>query len=223
MRRSLGAVLALAVAVPLAVSACTSRHQEVGHVRERRPSAQPPLLINLTPAQGRRGLPVTTEVGTSVDNGRIESVRVADPRGRRVAGQMREDGSSWVPAEPLDYARTYTATVTAAGRDGVERTRSTTFTTMARPSGARIGTGLYLFSGQTYGVALPIAVEFDTGIPERARAAVERRLFVSASPRQVGVWHWYGGRQVLYRTSTARPRYASATRSRCGSATVPSR
>jgi lipoprotein-anchoring transpeptidase ErfK/SrfK len=112
---------------------------------------------------------------------------------------MREDATSWVPARPLDYGRGYSATVTATGSDGQRVTRTAAFTTRADPGSRRINTGLYFADGQTYGVGMPVVVEFDRDIPARDRAAVERRLFVTSDPPQVGVWHWYGGRQVLYR------------------------
>jgi lipoprotein-anchoring transpeptidase ErfK/SrfK len=61
------------------------------------------------------------------------------------------------------------------------------------------GTGLYLATGETYGVGMPVVVEFDPPVPRARRAGVQRRLFVRSDPPQPGVWRWYGGRQVLYR------------------------
>jgi lipoprotein-anchoring transpeptidase ErfK/SrfK len=46
---------------------------------------------------------------------------------------------------------------------------------------------------------MPVVVQFDAPIPDQWKAAVERRLFVQSKPAQVGVWHWYGDDQVLYR------------------------
>jgi lipoprotein-anchoring transpeptidase ErfK/SrfK len=192
--------LALALVAPAALAGCTSPPQTPVRAAAHQAAAPPaPLSVALSPGTGRRDLPVTTEIAATVANGRVESLRLVDSGGHAVTGRFRDDWSSWVPAEPLDFDRAYTATVVAAGAGGQQVTRTSTFRTMARPYGERIGTGLYLFDGDTYGVAMPIAVEFDTEIPPSARAAVERRLFVTASPRQAGVWHWYGGRQVLYR------------------------
>jgi lipoprotein-anchoring transpeptidase ErfK/SrfK len=70
---------------------------------------------------------------------------------------------------------------------------------MRRPGGSRVGTGLYLFDDVTYGVAMPVVVEFESEVPPSGRAGVERRLFVSTEPPQPGAWHWFGGRQVMYR------------------------
>src|SRR5690606_24349217 len=92
-------------------------------------------------------------------------------------GRFRDDGSAWVPAAPLEYGATYEASVTATGRDGTPVTQTTTFTTMGRP-GAVTSTGLYLFDGQTVGVATPITVEFNREVPPAERAEIQNRLFV---------------------------------------------
>jgi hypothetical protein len=41
-----------------------------------------------------------------------------------------------------------------------------------------------------YGVGMPIIVRFGTNVPQNARAAVQKRLFVKTDPPQEGVWHW---------------------------------
>jgi len=67
-------------------------------------------------------------------------------------------------------------------------------------SGPVTSTGLYLFDGQTVGVATPITVEFDREIPPAARAEIQKHLFVETNPPQPGVWSWAdNGRQVWYR------------------------
>lgn len=153
----------------------------------------------LTPAPDAVDLPVSVEVGTSVQGGAIIAIDLVDAAGEGVAGAMRDDGTAWVPAQPLKHETTYTATATATGPGGQHTTGVTRFTTMRRPGGQRVGTGLYLFSGNTYGVAMPVVVEFESDIPASARAAVERRLFVHSDPPQPGAWRWFGSRQLMYR------------------------
>ncbi|MFD1073072.1 L,D-transpeptidase [Longispora fulva] len=157
-----------------------------------------PFSLAVTPAANASGLPLSTEIGTAVTGGRVTGVEVLSA-GKRVEGALRADGTAWVPAKPLTPSTSYTATVTATGDDGRTESRATRFTTMSRP-GNRVGTGMYLFSGGTYGVAMPVVVEFvDFQVPEAERAAVARRLFVTSDPPQLGGWHWFGGNQVLFR------------------------
>jgi lipoprotein-anchoring transpeptidase ErfK/SrfK len=204
--RALRAVIVLAAAGSL-VSACSSSPSSSSSAASApsppasaapSPSASP-LSLAIAPGAGAAGLPITTEIATTVHNGQVTDVAVLDKTGKHVAGAMRQDLSSWVPAEPLAWSTGYTATVTAKGIDGTTTTKTTSFTTMGRPGGSRVGSGLYMFSGQTYGVAMPVAVEFESDIPESARAAVTSRLFVKSDPPQVGAWHWFGARQVLFR------------------------
>ena len=188
---------AVAFAAPLALSACT--HGKATSASWKSGTPPKPVVINVTPAGGAANQPVSTEIGTSVTNGTLAGVTVTDASGKSVAGSMRPDNSSWVPAEPLGYKAGYRATVTAKGADGKTTTQTTNFTTMGDPGGNRITSGLYLQDGSTYGVGMPVAIQFDDPIPDSAKAAVEKRLFVQSDPPQVGVWHWFGDNQVLYR------------------------
>lgn len=161
------------------------------------PAAVPPQLA-VTPADGSKDALLSTEIGTRTD-GKVSDLKLTTKDGSPVAGQLRPDGSSWVPDRPLKPRTRYTAVVTATGADGATASVGTSFTTMAEPS-QRTGTGLYLFDGRTYGVAMPVVVEFVEPVPPEARAGVQRRMFVTTDPPQPGVWHWVeDGRQAFYR------------------------
>ncbi|MEQ4305547.1 Ig-like domain-containing protein [Plantactinospora sp. B6F1] len=202
-------IIALAVATPLGVAAC-------GDDGDRKPqfasgnggaagaSATPtppaePMDFAVTPADGAKKQPVSVEIGTSVKGGTVSDVSLTVAGGGAVKGAMRPDGSAWVPEAPLKYAKTYTAQVTATSPSGQTETRTTTFTTMAKPRSV-IGSGLYLFDDKTYGVAMPVVVEFSPGIAKKDRAKVQRRMFVDSDPPQPGAWHWVSnGTQAYYR------------------------
>ncbi len=188
--------VAVTFAAPLALSACTHSHGATASWKDAPAKA---AVIKVTPAGGASNQPVSTEIGTSVTNGKLVGVTLTDSHGKSVPGGMRDDGSSWVPAEPLDFKTAYHAVVTATGADGKKKSQSSDFTTMADPGSDRITSGLYVQDGSTYGVGMPVAVQFDDPIPDSDKAAVERRLFVQSDPPQVGVWHWFGDNQVLYR------------------------
>ncbi|MEH1013453.1 L,D-transpeptidase [Micromonospora sp. CPCC 206060] len=155
--------------------------------------------LEVTPATGAKKQPVSVEIGAATAGTKVTEVALTGQDGEKVNGAARADGSSWVPAKPLKYNRTYTATVTATTADGQRRTGTTTFTTMAKPRSV-IGSGLYLFDDKTYGVAMPVVVEFSPGIAKKDRAAVQRRMFVRTDPPQPGAWHWVAnGTQAYYR------------------------
>jgi lipoprotein-anchoring transpeptidase ErfK/SrfK len=159
----------------------------------------PRLSLAITPASGATRVPVSTEVGLSVANGAITSVVLTGAGGATVSGSVRDDGSSWIPDHALAYGSTYTAVVSARSADGRQAlTCSTIFTTMGRP-GNLADYGMYLQQGETYGVAMPVVLEFDPPIPASARAGIQSRLFVTSNPPQPGVWHWASGTQIWYR------------------------
>jgi lipoprotein-anchoring transpeptidase ErfK/SrfK len=207
------AAVVLAVLAPLALAACggggdgeTPRFvdgttagppgsAEASPSAETQPAA---FAFSITPAADAKNLPVSSEIGVKLEGGQVTSVALAEAGGAKVSGAMRDDGTAWVPGSPLKYGKTYTATVTAS-KDGGTQTKTTTFTTMGEP-GSRVGTGLYLFDGKTYGVAMPVVVEFHPGVAKKDRAGVQIRMFVSTDPPQPGAWHWVSnGTQAYYR------------------------
>ncbi|SDX92870.1 Lipoprotein-anchoring transpeptidase ErfK/SrfK [Micromonospora pattaloongensis] len=194
-------VAALVMVAPLALVGCATRSAPRFVTPSPVTPSQPaePFELAITPAEDAKNVPASAEVGATVRGGKITSVRLAEVGGPTVRGQWREDGSSWVPAVPLKHAKRYAATVTATSSAGETVTKTTTFSTMARPS-SLTGTGLYLHDGGTYGVAMPVVVEFVPGVPAKQRAAVQKRLFVTTDPPQPGAWHWVAnGTQVYYR------------------------
>ncbi|MFJ8685525.1 L,D-transpeptidase [Micromonospora wenchangensis] len=156
--------------------------------------------LTVSPADGAKGRPVSTEISASLPGGgEVSSVTLTTGDGKQVDGKMRLDGSSWVPSSALKYNTRYKATVTGTGADGQPRQGVSTFTTMAKPK-SMIGSGLYLFDDRTYGVAMPVVAEFSPGIPKKDRAAVQKRMFVKTDPPQPGAWHWVSnGTQAYYR------------------------
>jgi lipoprotein-anchoring transpeptidase ErfK/SrfK len=198
-------LIATALLVPLALAACGSDEPDkaaAGPATAAPASSAPPpepFVFEVGPAAGTKNLPITAEVETRVTGGKVTTVTLVDDKGKNIGGELRADGTTWVPGQPLEYSRTYTASVTAAATNGTPETKTTSFSTMAKPGGGKVGSGLYLFTGKTYGTAMPVAVEFESDIPEAARASVARRLFVKSEPSQPGRWHWHSARMVLFR------------------------
>ncbi|GAB1645304.1 Ig-like domain-containing protein [Krasilnikovia sp. MM14-A1259] len=201
-------LVAVGVVAVFALTACTGGAEAA---RDPKASSAPPapapkdvaattpLALTVTPETGKKDLPVSTEIGLKLAGGTVKTVTLRDAKGGSVAGELRADGSAWVPAKPLKHKQQYAATVTAAGPDGATTTATTSFTTMAEPA-RRTGTGLYLFDDHTYGVAMPVVAEFSPGIKKKDRATVQKRMFVRTDPPQPGTWSWTSsGTQAYYR------------------------
>jgi lipoprotein-anchoring transpeptidase ErfK/SrfK len=206
--RRIVAMVAMAAVVPLGLAACGGGSKKDGPkpvtavetpgAAASTPPAEPATL-KLSPASGKKDVPISTEIGLSVTGGKVTDVVLKDAKGAFVAGELREDGSSWVPAKPLKTKQAYAATVTAQNATGQATTVTTKFTTMGSP-GRKTGTGLYLFDDHTYGVAMPVVAEFNPGIKKADRASVQKRMFVKTDPPQPGAWSWTAsGTQAYYR------------------------
>ena len=90
-------------------------------------TAAGPVTLTVTPAADKKKVPVSAEIGVKVSEGaQVSSVVLTDTKGKKVAGEMREDGSAWVPAKPLKTQQKYEAKVTATGGDGQSTTATLT-------------------------------------------------------------------------------------------------
>jgi lipoprotein-anchoring transpeptidase ErfK/SrfK len=150
------------------------------------------------PASGGTDVPAAIEIAYRTSNAKSSSVQLTDASGANVDGKLRGDGTSWVPALSLKYATKYTAKVTATGADGKTADATATFTTMAAP-----GNTSHMISNmgdnQVYGIGAPVVLTFTKSIPQSARAAVQKRLFVESTPAQEGAWNWFSDKEVHFR------------------------
>jgi lipoprotein-anchoring transpeptidase ErfK/SrfK len=185
--RALGPVL-LATLLAVGLGACT---RATWNAPGETPD--PPKVTLTAPADGATDVSTATEIEFSLAGTRTSQVTLTEEGGATVDGAMREDGSSWVPGQQLKYGTRYTATVTATKSDGSSATASTTFTTMEQP-GRLVRVQSFNGDDVVYGIGMPIIIRFEIDVPESARAAIQRRLFVTSEPAQEGVWHWISSR-----------------------------
>ncbi len=186
------------------LAACSSEPGTVDVVEnDDGPTTEPvsPVTVTVVPADGATDATAATEIGWTVEAGEVTEVKLSDAAGKPVEGAMHPDGATWVPAAPLEWEGTYTASVTAEDDAGTPVTVESTFTTIASPP-ERVTIENYLPGNDSIvGQAAVLAFRFEAGfeVPEENRAAVERRLFVSSEPAQEGSWHWITGRALEYR------------------------
>ncbi|GII21616.1 L,D-transpeptidase [Planosporangium mesophilum] len=190
------AALIMALVAVFALAGCNAAGN-----RFVQPGASKPAgpVLAVTPAKDATDVPVSAEVALQGGTDTLTRVKLTDAHDKSVGGKLRDDASSWVPDEPLDYDTGYTVTVTARSATGKTIDQTTKFTTMKRPAN-RMDAHLYMSDHATYGQAMPIVIEFKQGgVAPADRAAVERRLFVTSEPAQPGAWHWDSNSQVEYR------------------------
>ncbi len=154
--------------------------------------------IAISPAPGGAPAKVNDPVVITSNKGRLVDV-VVTGSGGAVAGTMSDDGKKWstLPGAELAFDSTYQVQATAVDSDG--RTTQTKNAVKTMTPAATFGvTKASVEDGQTYGVGMPIAVEFDTQVANRAE--VEKLLHVKSSKPVVGAWSWNeGGDTVTFR------------------------
>jgi lipoprotein-anchoring transpeptidase ErfK/SrfK len=196
----------LAGALAVTATACTGdgggqgggpTWQGGGSAEDQQPKASVSIT---TPAADARDVPASTEIAFTSKNATKTTVEVKDASGNTVKGRLTDDGT-WLPDRQLAYGTTYTATVTATGDDGRPATATSTFTTMAKPS-KQVRVSSFLGDGQVVGVGMPLIVRFSRGIPKDYRDDVQRRMTVTSTPAQEGIWHWVSPTEVRYRPKT---------------------
>lgn len=147
------------------------------------------------PLNGALFAPMTPVV-ISAGNGTLTDVVVAGPDGVAVPGALSADGAVWQSTELLGYDATYTVSATAVNTEGEPTAASGSITTVKPDSFTKASITPY-GDMTNVGVGMPIIVEFNEDILDRA--AVERRLSVTATPPVVGSWYWFNDREVHFR------------------------
>lgn len=154
-----------------------------------------PISFTLVPKDKASNVAPGRPITVSATDGVLTEVVLTNEAGKRVSGELAEDGSSWRATEPLGYGKTYTTTATGRGSDGNTTTVTATFST-ARPA-ATVGVSMYPLPGSKVGVGQPLIFYFDSNIPNKA--AAERAIEISTSPEVEGAFYWYSDSEVHWR------------------------
>lgn len=191
-----GGVLAALVALVLVATGCTIPVPS-GSAGETTPAvetpAEPaPAALTVTPKNGATDVAVIDGVSATVTDGTITEVVLTNDAGKEIEGELARDGSSWKPAIPLGYGRTYTLAVTYDGPTSEPKTDKRSFT-MAQPTSVltpslQTSGGGTLESDREYGVGIIVSAKFDQ--PVEDRDAVEKHMSVTTEPAVEGNWFW---------------------------------
>ncbi|WP_333736933.1 L,D-transpeptidase [Streptomyces sp. IBSBF 2806] len=155
--------------------------------------------IEITPGPGAHGVGINDPVGATVSNGKLTKVTMtAVATGAEIPGALSADGASWKPNGPLERATKYQITAEAADAKGRSATADATITTVS-PANDFIG-HLSPEDGSTVGVGMPVTVDFDRAVSDKA--AVQSEIQVSSSSGQQVVGHWFNRHRLDFRPET---------------------
>jgi len=191
------ALTALAVGASGVLAACA------GNPIKGQPEAQgppPAPEISYKPDVAATDVVPTSQIGINVNNGWFQRVTLSNAEGKPVAGVINRDRTSFTTTEPLGYGVVYSWGGAVVGRDGKAVPLAGNFTTVTPQT--QVNGQFQLADGQVVGVAVPIIMQFDASISDKA--SVEKAMKVTTIPPVEGSWAWLpdevGGSRVHWRT-----------------------
>ena len=206
IRRWTAAGVAVAAGT-LALSACTaSREGTTAGGDTKVPAAK----VSITPAEGTEKARPDKGVTVTASGGTLENV-VVQAKGRTVPGDFNAQKTQWRSRWTLKPSTTYTVTATAKNSIGTTSQATSKFKTLKPKEtiGASVDWILEGNKGKTYGVGMPIIIDFDRAVPNKDQ--VERALEVKAEKPVEGAWRWMGDRRIVYRPKTYWPAHQKVT------------
>jgi lipoprotein-anchoring transpeptidase ErfK/SrfK len=176
----------------LLVAACSSSAAPTGSTGQHgshsgtSAAASTVAQVSITPANGSARVHPNRGVTVTVTHGKLQTVRVTSGHDG-AAGALSQNGTVWHTLWPLRVGTHYTVTATALGTDGKTVTATSSFGTL-RPS--RTFTASTILGNQTYGVGIPIMIDFSQVVPRKYQAGLEKAISIKSSKPVVGAWYW---------------------------------
>ncbi|MFJ4782937.1 Ig-like domain-containing protein [Streptomyces sp. NPDC088794] len=151
--------------------------------------------IKITPKDGSDNASINNSAAVTVSKGTLTTVSMTTADGAKVAGELSADKTSWKPTTQLERSTTYKLAAAAKDSDGRVAHENASFTTVS-PANSFIG-NFTPEDGSTVGVGMPVSINFDKAITEKA--AVQKAITVSSSSGQEVVGHWFNANRIDFR------------------------
>jgi lipoprotein-anchoring transpeptidase ErfK/SrfK len=169
------------------------------------PKASPAAEVAIDPANGTNGANPSHGIAITASIGRITAVTVTTAS-HQVAGALASGGTSWHTTWPLHAGAHYMVNVTAANKDGKTTTTTSSFSTL---NPAATFSAATVLGDQTYGVGMPISINFSS--PVTHKAAVEKAIDITTSKPIVGAWMWDGNETLDFRPQVYWPAHTDVS------------
>ncbi|MFC8436379.1 Ig-like domain-containing protein [Streptomyces sp. NPDC057253] len=151
--------------------------------------------IKITPKDGTDNASINNSAAVTVSKGTLTDVTMTTADGAEVAGQLSADKTSWKPDAQLERSTSYKVAAEAKDADGLVAHENASFTTVS-PANSFIG-NFTPENGSTVGVGMPVSINFDKAITNKA--AVQKGITVSSSSGQEVVGHWFNANRIDFR------------------------
>ncbi|MEU9291031.1 Ig-like domain-containing protein [Streptomyces sp. NPDC048275] len=151
--------------------------------------------IKITPADGSDNASINNAAAVTVSKGTLTSVDMTTADGTAVSGEISADKKSWKPTGQLERSTTYKIAAEANDSKGRTAHENASFTTVS-PANSFIG-NFTPEDGSTVGVGMPVSINFDKAITNKAD--VQKGITVSSSSGQEVVGHWFNANRLDFR------------------------
>jgi hypothetical protein len=151
--------------------------------------------IKITPKDGTDNASINNSAAVTVSKGTLTDVTMTTSEGTKVAGELSADRTSWKPDTQLERSTTYKVAAEAKDSEGLVAHENASFTTVS-PANSFIG-NFTPENGSTVGVGMPVSINFDKAITNKA--AVQKGITVSSSSGQEVVGHWFNANRIDFR------------------------
>ncbi|MFG2886056.1 Ig-like domain-containing protein [Streptomyces sp. NPDC048297] len=152
-------------------------------------------LIAITPKDGTDNASINNSAAVKVAKGTLTDVSMMTEGGQAVAGELSADKTTWKPTAQLERSTTYKVSAEAKDAKGRIAHENASFTTVS-PANSFIG-NFTPEDGSTVGVGMPVSINFDKAITDKA--AVQRGITVTSSSGQTVVGHWFNANRIDFR------------------------
>ncbi len=197
-RPRIAGAAALVLASSLLASCTTDAPGDYGGpVTEAAPGQRDAASLKVVSNATGSEVPVDRRLRVGVRNGTLRQVTVTSELGR-LTGRMAR--ASWVATGRLEPGMQYAVRAVAERADGNRAIRTLRFRTTDLTLDEQTYASVAPLDGETVGVGMPVVVTFDVAVTDRA--AMERHMSVTSTPRQTGTWHWVSDTEVHWRPRT---------------------
>jgi lipoprotein-anchoring transpeptidase ErfK/SrfK len=195
----LGAV-ALALSCAATLAGCSADSPAPSQQSDSTPGAQAgeevvePVKI-MTSLRGT-DVAVDQRLEVVASGGTLRTVTVSSAAGP-LRGALSDDGTGWLASGRLEPGTAYAVRSVAERSDGHRVVKTTRFATKDLTLDEQTYASVAPLDGETVGVGMPVIVTFD--IPVTNRAAIEKHMTVTSTPKQPGSWRWLSATEAHWR------------------------
>jgi lipoprotein-anchoring transpeptidase ErfK/SrfK len=195
----LGAV-ALALSCAATLAGCSADSPAPSEQSDTTPGAQAgeeaaePVKI-MTSLRGT-DVAVDQRLEVVASGGTLRKVIVSSAAGP-LSGTLSDDGTGWLASGRLEPGTAYAVRSVAERSDGHRVVKTARFATKDLTLDEQTYASVAPLDGETVGVGMPVIVTFD--IPVTNRAAIEKHMTVTSTPKQPGSWRWLSATEAHWR------------------------